>query len=295
MIYYKNSSGILYQGHVLDILKTLKSESIQTCITSPPYWGLRKYGNIEPQLWPDGWMGHLGLEPTPDLYIKHLTVIFEEVKRILKNNGTFWLNLGDSYMSEGAWGGCYTKGFNKEKDGLEHRKLRHKQLLESLKAGYKTKNLIGIPWRTALKLQSLGWYLRSDIIWNKPNPMPESVTDRPTKSHEYIFLMSKNGERNGYYYNNVSIKENNGKRNKRSVWTINTKSIKGHTATFPHKLVELCLLAGSLKGSTVLDTLPVVHLFCRPCSLWYNLIKGVARPDLFTPAGPLGLLAPFSK
>lgn len=238
---FKN--GVIYNGHVLNILKELEAESVQTVITSPPYWGLRLYDG-DPQIWPDGWIGHLGFEETPELYIQHLVIIFNEIKRILREDGTLWLNIGDSYMAEGAWGGCYTKGLNKTDNGFKHRELRHKQLLESKKQGYKPKNLIGIPWRVALELQKNGWFIRSDIIWNKTNPMPEPVKDRPSKSHEYIFLFSKNGKRNGYYYN---------KDNERTVWNIPIKSITDHSAVFPYELVEKCVNIGSEENSLILD------------------------------------------
>ena len=227
----------ILQGNCLDKLKDLPEQSINTCITSPPYFGLRNYQEEE----------QLGMENTPEEFVENLVGVFREVKRVLRDDGTVWLNLGDSYLSK--------------------------------------KQLGGIPWRVAFALQADGWYLRQDIIWHKPNPMPESVKDRCTKAHEYIFLLSKSVK---YYFDNEAIKEDssessksrlnqdiknqtgsdrvpgkkNGnmkavgglKRNKRSVWTVTTKPFKGaHFATFPHDLIESCVLAGCPGGGTVLD------------------------------------------
>lgn len=377
---FETSSGILYQGHVLGVLKELPDKSVQCCATSPPYWGLRDYG-LEPQIWDDlgdcehewgdvliskandsnrgtmewttggdpavkvkgekssqgqfcqkcnAWRGSLGLEPTPELFVSHIVQIFREVKRILKNDGVLWLNLGDSYS------GVFS-GNNGYKDG---RSNRNKGQGPGLVRGLKPKDLVGIPWRVAFALQADGWYLRQDIIWHKPNPMPERVTDRCTKAHEYIFLLSKSAK---YFYDHEAIKEaaTYGKpssphsiksphgqgftrnaiktkipsgwdtkkgghstihregrsdteyqqveetvsRNKRSVWTIEdhtallewlyktnpeilkqfydqvpdvfniaTHSFKeAHFATFPEKLIEPCILAGTRTGDTVID------------------------------------------
>lgn len=316
-------------GHTLDVLKTLPDKSAQCCVTSPPYWGLRDYG-LPPQIWggdpecdhewttesirpahPDrstggkdgngsgvfvdyiprgsqdaknqrgsaisngcfckcgSWKGSFGLEPSPKLYIQHTVEIFREVWRVLRDDGTLWLNLGDSYSHSGT-------GVN---------------------AVAKPKNLLAIPWRVALALQDDGWYLRSDIVWHKTNPMPESVKDRPTKSHEYIFLLSKSRK---YYYDTASVKEpttgnahdrgsgvnpkaanwktpEGGRekgqyrpkqnesfaaacnkivlsRNLRSVWTIATQPYKGaHFATFPEKLISPCIKAGCPRHGIVLD------------------------------------------
>lgn len=194
----------IHIGDSLELLKGLPSQSVQTCVTSPPYWGLRDYGED----------GQLGLEETPEQFVENLVVLFREVKRVLKDDGTLWLNLGDSYA--GSWGNSGSRPEldesgggqrNKEADyiargGWDERRERppssypHELL--------KPKDLVGIPWRTAFALQADGWYLRSDIIWSKPNPMPESVTDRPTKAHEYIFLLSKSRK---YYYDHDAIKE----------------------------------------------------------------------------------------
>ena len=224
-------------GDVRKRLAELTAGSVRTCVTSPPYFGLRDYGEAE----------QIGLEATPEAYVAEMESVFREVWRVLADDGTLWLNIGDSYGKE--------------------------------------KQLIGIPWRLAFALQADGWYLRSDIIWAKPNPMPESVRDRPTKSHEYVFLLSKSPR---YYYDHEAIKEpaiysadrrsgegrltyegkrqgDKGtgqeafvsivdKRNKRDVWTINTKPFKGaHFAVMPEALVEPCVLAGSAEGDTVLD------------------------------------------
>ena len=297
--YYRDTSGVIYCGNSIDVLKCLPDESVQTCITSPPYWGLRDY-SVD---------GQLGLEETPEEYVEKMVDIFREVKRVLKGNGTVWLNLGDSYSAGGRGNG--QKGFckqhtNKGSLGFSVKKPP---------PGLKPKDLVGIPWRVAFALQADGWYLRSDvieeveiycphcgwhleeriwrhsqdreIIWKKPNPMTESAKDRPTKSHEHIFLLSKNAK---YYYDADAIAEDgnydenfyrrklrasadynlkepyknnflvpnpdkfNGKRNKRSVWTVTTKPFKqAHFATFPPDLIKPCVLAGCPNGGTVLD------------------------------------------
>lgn len=217
-------------------MKQLPGSIIDTCVTSPPYFGLRDYGHSE----------QIGNEKELDLYINNLLNVFNEVHRLLKNTGTLWLNIGDSYNGSGGAGGDYSEGGFRE--GQPKYKGRN---IEALKP----KNLIGVPWHLAFALQKNGWYLRQDIIWNKPNPMPESVTDRCTKSHEYIFLLSKS---QNYYFDNDAIKEQsvteNERRNKRSVWTVNTKPFKdAHFATFPQELIKPCILAGSPIGGLVLD------------------------------------------
>ena len=230
----------ILQGNCIETLQKLDDESINTCITSPPYWGLRDYNDEEKQL---------GMEDTPEEFVDNLVKVFREVKRVLRDDGTVWLNLGDSYNA-GRNGGH--AGGSKQ---------NHKKYLQRSGAnvvGLKPKDLVGIPWRVALALQQDGWYLRQDIIWHKPNPMPESVKDRCTKAHEYIFLLSKSTK---YYFDNEAIKEDlakssnvSNKRNKRSVWTITTKPFKGaHFATFPMDLIEPCVLAGCPEGGTVLD------------------------------------------
>ena len=252
----------ILQGDCIDLLKKLEDQSINTCITSPPYFGLRNYNNEEKQL---------GMEDTPEKFVDNLVNVFREVKRVLRDDGTVWLNLGDSYSS----GGRTTTTNQSLRGDRDYGVTRPKP-----SKGIKPKDLIGIPWRVAFALQQDGWYLRQDIIWHKPNPMPESVKDRCTKAHEYIFLLSKNVK---YYFDNEAIKEDakypngpnsphkikavdnvysanlqkigaNPKKNKRSVWTITTKPFKGaHFATFPKDLIEPCVLAGCPEGGTVLD------------------------------------------
>ncbi len=255
----------------------LADRSVQCVVTSPPYWGLRDYGRRK----------QLGLEATPDAYVAALVAVFRELRRVLKDNGTVWLNLGDSY----AGGGGFAP--NAPSNSLEGRAARgardcvggRKQGGIPTGGGLKAKDLVMIPARVALALQADGWYLRSDIIWHKPNPMPESVTDRPTKAHEHLFLLSKS-ER--YAYNADAIAElcscpdgswgrskcydadksgmlrsfyGEGRRwkgaltrNKRTVWTIATQPYVGaHFATMPEKLVEPCLLAGSKQGDVCFD------------------------------------------
>jgi len=272
--YYDDGDGIIiYHGDSLATLKEMSDESVQCCVTSPPYWGLRDYG-VE---------GQLGLEKTPEEYVAKMVDIFNEVKRVLRNDGTLWLNLGDSYGS----GQRKTQKSQTVANGN-----RQDLPIERGKQGF-AKQLIGIPWRVAFALQSDGWYLRSDIIWHKPNPMPESATDRPTKSHEYIFLMSKNaryfydyeailepfcedsdmeyrktlrlgkfyraGNQNPYINNTPlagdrKITKLKDGRNKRTVWTVTTKPYKeAHFATFPPDLIKPCIMAGSKKGDVVLD------------------------------------------
>lgn len=252
----------------------MPSASCQMCVTSPPYWGLRDYG-ID---------GQLGLETSPDTYVMKMVAVFREAKRVLKDDGTLWLNLGDSYASDRKGSGGKTDKQTTNK-GSFYSDISAKFDLKS--AGLKAKDLVGIPWRVAFALQQDGWYLRQDIIWHKPNVMPESIRDRCTKAHEYIFLLAKS-ER--YYFDHEAIKEpavdkrgpgnnkqishppneRNGEnsnlrgslhkipvretRNRRSVWTVTTKPFKGaHFATFPPDLIEPCILAGSRPGDVVLD------------------------------------------
>jgi len=266
----------ILQGDCRQTLKSLPDESVHCCVTSPPYFGLRDYG-CEDQI---------GLEQTPDAFVEELVAVFREVKRVLRNDGTLWLNLGDSYVgatSQHKDGG--SQGHNsciakKTMGGIPSggRADRSRSLYES---GLAMKQLIGIPWRVAFALQADGWYLRQDIIWHKPNPMPESVQDRCTKAHEYIFLLSKSAK---YFYDIDAMREDaikgaagssfnkgktashqlgrssdaervdDGKRNRRSVWTVTTKPYSGaHFATFPPDLIEPCILAGSPRGGFVLD------------------------------------------
>jgi len=256
----------IYQGDTLQTLKTFPDDLVDTIITSPPYWGLRDYG-VE---------GQIGLEKTPEEYVSKIAEVFRELKRVLKKEGTCWLNLGDSYCGTGD------KGKLKDPKYAEGRNAQVIALNNKIE-GLKSKDLVGIPWRVAFALQADGWYLRQDIIWNKPNPMPESVTDRCTKTHEYIFLLTKNSR---YYYDNEDIKEktltkdksnrdrdktklnntpgrtrmaglktnNYETRNKRSVWTVNTKPYKdAHFATFPEKLIVPMIKAGCPEKGIVLD------------------------------------------
>ena len=251
----------------------------QTCVTSPPYYGLRDYGHD----------GQIGLEETPEKYIKAMVEVFWGVWNVLADDGTLWLNIGDSY--------CNSNGFARaspeyQREGRNNMPANDRKLDKLHETGLKTKDLIGIPWMMAFALRADGWYLRQDIIWHKPNPMPESVQDRCTKAHEYIFLLSKSQK---YYYDSDAIKEeanedsgfakqrakgidtwkyNNtseriaqtgqtieastfgeiGKRNKRSVWTVTTKPYAGaHFAVFPSDLIEPCILAGAPVGGIVLD------------------------------------------
>jgi DNA modification methylase len=235
----------VYCGDVLEVLKTLPSESVNCCVTSPPYFGLRDYG-VD---------GQIGLEETPGEFVERLVRVFREVHRVLRVDGTLWVNIGDSYAGSGKGrngDGAHSAGGNQATNkGTIAGHLRKTQG----GPGVKPKDLIGIPWMLAFALRADGWYLRMDNIWHKPNPMPESVKDRPTKAHEYIFQFSKSQI---YYYDADAIKEpsvtGNGTRNKRSVWSITVKPFKGsHFATFPPELPETCLLAGSPEGGVVLD------------------------------------------
>lgn len=271
----------IYQGHCLEVLKTFRDESVNTVVTSPPYWGLRDYG-VD---------GQIGLEDSVEEYVDALVDVFMEIKRVLRDDGTVWLNLGDAYAGSG-------KGAWSEKNKQKHVYVPNPKGVETkinnIPIGLKVKDLIGLPWRVAFALQANGWYLRQDIVWNKPNAMPESVKDRPTKSHEYIFLLSKSPN---YYYNHEVIKEPaiygtqdvrgskgsfgqpqkakrkdkprgsfkgkygneafraiRDKRNKRSVWTVSTRPLKeAHFATFPEDLIEPCVLAGAPEDGIVLD------------------------------------------
>lgn len=234
----KKTSYII-SGDALTALKHLPEETIQTCITSPPYWGLRDYG-IPNQI---------GTEMDVYEYLDKLVKVFREVKRVLKPDGTLWLNIGDGYTSGGR---TYRAPDKKTDNGHVVRGLPFRP---PTPAGLKPKDLLGLPWRLAFLLQEDGWYLRADIIWFKPNILPESVKDRPTIAHEYVFLLTKN-ER--YYYDYQAILEpaasGKGHRNKRSVWVVNTEPYpEAHFATFPPALVLPCILAGSKPGDLVLD------------------------------------------
>lgn len=237
----------VHVGDALEELAKLPDGCVQTCVTSPPYWGLRDYG-VD---------GQLGLEPTPNAYVERLVAVFGEVRRVLRDDGTLWLNIGDSYVSNPA-SGPRDHGF-KRRDGVSDESATPPQAPNAVggrKAGLKPKDLVGIPWRVAFALQQDGWWLRSDIIWHKPNPMPESVTDRPTGAHEHIFLLAKSKR---YYYDHEAIKEDTdpdepGKRNKRDVWPVTTKPYPdAHFAVYPPDLIVPCIKAGSAEGDLVLD------------------------------------------
>jgi DNA modification methylase len=280
---------LILVGDALEKLKTLESESVQTCVTSPPYWGLRDYGIA----------GQLGQEDDPLEFVLKMKIIFREVRRVLKKDGTLWLNLGDSYSASGRASGTKNlSGKEKSNLGSVHLQSHLERSGASGRAwqaapGFKKKELIGIPWRVAFALQDDGWYLRQDIIWHKSRVMPESVRDRCTKAHEYFFLLAKSEK---YFFNSEAIKEPCKKeskerykrsftdirsgttkhlriageicpregpqraitapdmRNKRSVWKVSGTNFKGaHFATFPPALIEPCILAGSRPGDTVLD------------------------------------------
>lgn len=265
-------------GDCREIMRRWAEQGVkaQMCVTSPPYFGLRDYG-VE---------GQLGLEQTPDEYVQNMVEVFREVRRLLRDDGTLWLNLGDSYAGyHGNKNAAYCDAPSNKGGYFENQRASTVGL-----SGLKQKDLIGIPWRVAFALQADGWYLRQDIIWHKPNPMPESVRDRCTKAHEYIFLLSKSPK---YYFDAEAIKEpavsekpaGNKRhkyadacaagdseehrtkagllaladvewktRNRRSVWTVATRPYKGaHFATFPPALIEPCILVGSRPGDIVLD------------------------------------------
>ena len=271
-------------GDVRQRLAELPDCSVQTCVTSPPYWGLRDYGHD----------GQIGLEQTPDEYVAGLVEVFREVRRVLADDGTLWLNLGDSYASQTKSDARTpeqrsTKStLGPNRDGLGGQNKAHVAVsfgTRHFTTGLKPKDLVGIPWRVAFALQADGWWLRQDIIWAKPNPMPESVTDRCTKAHEYVFLLTKSAR---YYFNADAIAEQSanlgqteirfggakygdsddpkhqtksgnvytdkGTRNKRDVWTVPSKPYAGaHFAVMPEALAEPCILAGSRPGDLVLD------------------------------------------
>lgn len=296
----------IHLGDTLEIMRTWPDAFVQCAVTSPPYWGLRDYGVI----------GQLGLESTPEEYTAKMVEIFREVRRVLKDDGVLWLNLGDSYNNTSGFSRASKDYFREGRIGgsADKKALKHSEI--------KVKDIVGIPWMVAFALRADGWYLRQDIIWSKPNPMPESVTDRCTKAHEYLFMLTKSAR---YYYDNEAIKEKcsesqigrirddvvggtshkergqhseggryktlpdcqtnirklrdkqrghdrrhngfndrwdamtkdeqcQGVRNKRSVWTVATQPFKeAHFATFPQKLIEPCILAGSRSGDTILD------------------------------------------
>lgn len=214
---------------------------VQAVVTSPPYWSIRDYGGGEREI---------GMEESPEAFVANIVGVFREIKEILKADGTVWLNIGDCYMGGG-------RGWN-PKSKIQSKNLGSRTSLKALRhERIKPKDLVGVPWMVAFALRDDGWYLRQDIIWHKPSPYPESVTDRCTKAHEYVFLISK-GRR--YYYDQRAISEiavtgsGNERRNCRSVWSINTSNAGyEHTAMFPVELAERCILAGTRPGDTVLD------------------------------------------
>lgn len=261
-----NLTAQLLVGDNRKILQTLAPESVQCCVTSPPYWGLRDYGQDQ----------QIGLEESPEDFIEQLCLVFDGVWDALKDDGTLWVNLGDSYAGNSSRASNNGRaGYGNKREGVFNKTGN----------GLKNKDLVGIPWMFAFAMRDRGWYLRQDIIWAKPNPMPESVTDRCTKAHEYIFLFSKSSR---YFYDHEAIKEDalsapqardkkaegyqadyaqgdrfssgervygaDGKRNKRDVWTVPTKPFKGaHFACYPPALITPCILAGSKQGDTILD------------------------------------------
>ena len=223
-----------------DCLETLKQfdEKPRLCVTSPPYYGMRNYGDEDNQI---------GLESTPEEYIQNLVNVFREVRNCLTDDGTLWLNIGDSYYNyrPGKGQALVKQTMSNSKQDLPDKCARRGNKLD----GLKEKDLIGIPWMLAFALRADGWYLRQDIIWHKPNPMPESVKDRCTKSHEYLFLLSKN---QNYYFNVDAIKEPT--RRKRSVWNITKKGYRdAHFAVYPPELIKPCILAGSQENDIILD------------------------------------------
>lgn len=267
----------IVRGDALESLAAFPDQSVNCCVTSPPYFGLRDYGMA----------GQMGLESTPQEYVDSMVNLFRDVRRVLRDDGTLWLNLGDSYFSttKGSGGSNPATSPKQAWKGAENGQAFTPIKLSAGASNCKPKDLIGIPWRVAFALQADGWYLRQDIIWAKPNPMPESVRDRCTKSHEYIFLLAKSEK---YYFDAKAIQEpaawerwgdqkntktlvgaanlagnktkaelqalGGGVKNKRDVWTITTKPYKdAHFATFPPDLIEPCILAGCPEGGVVLD------------------------------------------
>lgn len=228
----------IIEGDAVKALNLISDKTIQCTVCSPPYWGLRDYG-IDNQI---------GAESKIDDYVNNLVEIFREVHRVLKDDGILWLNIGDSYTS----GNRKYRAPDRKTDN--NSRVRAMSYRPDTPEGLKPKDLIGVPWRVAFALQSDGWYLRSDVIWNKANSLPESVKDRPTKCHEYIFLLTKKEK---YYYDYKSIMEINGEgiyKNKRTVWTVNTQPFKdAHFATFPPDLIVPCIKSGSKTNDFVLD------------------------------------------
>lgn len=226
----------ILNGDSLALLPTLPSESIQCCVTSPPYWGLRDYDHP----------AQIGAEPSPDLYVSNLVEIFRHVKRVLRPDGTLWLNVGDGYARNGGTGNCGPNAVV-----ANTRKLIQKRNCKVPDCwGLKDRDLMGLPWRVAFALQADGWYLRARITWVKKTAMPESVKNRPTSATEEVFMFARNPT---YYYNPTAIREASG-ANLRNFWVLGPDSSgNGHPATFPRELARRCILLGSPEGSTVLD------------------------------------------
>jgi site-specific DNA-methyltransferase (cytosine-N4-specific) len=224
----------VFRGDAHQILQSLPAQVCQTAVTSPPYWGLRDYDCP----------GQIGSEETVDDYVAKLVLVFRELRRVLRDDGTFWLNIGD----------CYTSGGRTWRAPDKKNPARAMSYRAPTPEGLKPKELVGVPWRVAMALQADGWYLRSEIIWHKPNPHPESVKDRPTRAHETIFLFSRSVN---YFCDHEAVMErgvNGVLRNRRTVWTVQTEPIKeAHFATFPTKLIEPCILAGSRAGDLIID------------------------------------------
>lgn len=303
--YHQDAAVTIYSADAAKALRLLDAGSVRTCVTSPPYYGLRDYGHA----------GQIGLEETPEDYVERLVQVFREVRRCLAADGTLWLNLGDSYAASGRGGNPEDSPHQKQASNRGSRQFFQSEAVEAgaigrrwvkPPPGYKPKDLIGIPWMVAFALRADGWFLRQDLIWHKPNPMPESVQDRCTKAHEYIFLLSKSAR---YFWDRKAMQEpsvalslhsqtspgyappgqvpHSGNRtrspggrrgvpgaatetsagsvasgvpwegftrNRRSVWSVVTQPYKAaHFATFPPKLIEPCVLAGSAPGDLVLD------------------------------------------
>lgn len=313
----------MVQGDVLGALREVASDSVQTVVTSPPYWGLRDYG-VPPTIWGgrddcrhrwrdglggrvcdrcEGWEGCLGLEGAPDLYVEHLVQVMREVRRCLRPDGTLWLVLGDSFANPGHYkgdpGSFGSIGRPRVAAHETARAYRKADPAAFASAGLKNKDLVGIPWRVAFALQAEGWWLRSDNIWQKPNVMPESVRDRPTRAHEYVFLLSPSAR---YFYDWFAVREpdkgrrsgngfarparlsyggaesprgqagewiGGGGRNRRSVWTITSQCFRGaHFATFPEELAEVCVQAGSSSAA------------CKVCGApWKRVVESIRLLD----------------
>lgn len=225
----------LHQGDSLSVLQSLDAKTVDCIVTSPPYFGLRDYGIA----------GQLGAESSPTEYVENLRAVFAEARRVLVSDGTLWLNLGDTYS------GYHGNKRVPDDQAPSNKPGYWENMRQSLPGGIPNKNLIGAPWRVALALQDDGWILRKDIIWDKPNCTPERVTDRPTTTHEYVFLFSKSAR---YYYDADSLRETAGGRNARSVWSVPLQPFKGaHFATMPPELARRCVIAGCKPGGTVLD------------------------------------------